>query len=165
MTQRQIKIASTADAASLLAAMQAFYSEEGLSFDRAKADAALGELLANGGLGRVFLTTDSLRVVGYAVATVGFSLEFGGRFLLLDELYVDASARGQGVASGLLDAVESYAGESGIPAIRLEVEQCNAAARTIYERRGFARHDRHLMTLHLSRGRLAELFGGSRPQA
>ena len=151
MTQHEIKTASPADAAALLEAMQAFYLEEGLAFDRAKAGAALGELLANGGLGRVVLATDSGRVVGYAVATVGFSLEFGGRFVLLDEIYVDASARGRRFASGLLDAVESYAAERGAPSIRLEVEHSNAAARAIYERRGFTRHERHMMTLFLPR--------------
>jgi ribosomal protein S18 acetylase RimI-like enzyme len=149
VAQPEIKIASPEDAAALLEAMQAFYLEEGLSFDRAKADAALGELLTDGSLGRVILATDSRRVVGYAVATVGFSLEFGGRFVLLDELYVDASARGRRFASGLLDAVESYAGERDARAIRLEVEHSNATAQAIYERRGFARHERHLMTLYL----------------
>lgn len=149
MTRQETRTASLADAAALLEAMQAFYLEEGLAFDPARADSALGELLANGSLGRIVLALDSQRVAGYAVATVGFSLEFGGRFVLLDELYVEVSARGRGFASRLLDAVEEYAGELGVQAIRLEVEHGNAAAQAIYERRGFARHDRHLMTWYL----------------
>lgn len=52
-------------------------------------------------------------------------------------LWVDPSARGSGVAGALLDAVAEQAVAAGIERLVLWVMVANAAARSLYERRGW----------------------------
>lgn len=52
-------------------------------------------------------------------------------------LAVDAAERGRGVGALLLAAVERYAAERGLRAIRLDVVDTNVGARQLYERVGF----------------------------
>ncbi len=57
--------------------------------------------------------------------------------LLMDGIAVDASARGQGVGTALLERLYAYAALRGYERIRLEVIDTNPGARRLYERVGF----------------------------
>lgn len=57
--------------------------------------------------------------------------------LLIDGLAVAAEARGLGVGTALLDAIEDEARQRGLSKVRLEVIDTNPRARALYERRGF----------------------------
>ncbi len=57
---------------------------------------------------------------------------------LLDGIFVDAAARGQGVGSRLIEALAGEARDRGYGAMRLDVITGNDRARALYERRGFA---------------------------
>lgn len=57
--------------------------------------------------------------------------------LLMDGIAVAASARGRGVGTALLNAIETRARTEGCARIRLDVIDGNAGARRLYERRGF----------------------------
>lgn len=57
--------------------------------------------------------------------------------LLMDGIAVAASARGQGIGTRLLEAIEAHARASGSDAIRLDVIDSNPGARRLYERFGF----------------------------
>lgn len=91
-----IRAASPEDLPSLLPMMRSLYEHERLAFPEPTIRAALGELFASPGTGGVRLVLDDDRVAGYAVVTWGFSTEQGGRFLLLDELFVLPESRGRG---------------------------------------------------------------------
>lgn len=123
--------------------MQAFYAEEGLAYEAGRAEQALGLLLADPTLGRAWLVEGG---VGYVVVTAGFSLEFAGRFALLDEIYLVPEARGRGLGGRMLAFVAEACRAKGFQALRLEVERHNAHARGLYSRSGFVAHDRDLMT-------------------
>lgn len=56
---------------------------------------------------------------------------------LMDGIFVDASARGQGVGTKLLDAVAREAHERGYREVRLDVIDSNFRARALYLRCGF----------------------------
>ena len=58
--------------------------------------------------------------------------------LRIAALAVDAAARGQGVGTGLLQAVFAKSRREGYRAVRLEVVGTNTGARQLYERLGFA---------------------------
>ncbi len=55
---------------------------------------------------------------------------------VLSRLFVNPDARGTGVGSALLDAVDAWADERGL-ALRLVVLDQDAAARRLYEQRGW----------------------------
>lgn len=57
--------------------------------------------------------------------------------LLMDGIFVTASARGQGVGGLLLSAIKQKARELGCTSVRLDVIDSNPRARALYERQGF----------------------------
>lgn len=134
------------DAEVILKRMEEFYAEEGYPFDPTRALEALLPLLEDPAKGRAFLLRENGSVVGYAVLTFGWSLEYLGRDAFVDELFVAASHRGRGLGSGALDAMERACRELGVRALHLEVERKNPGARSLYEKRGFQDNDRRLLT-------------------
>ena len=111
------RTASEADAATLLPMMRALWEHEGIAFDEPAILAPLSSLFADPALGRVWLALADGTVAGYAMGTWGFSTEQGGRFLLLDELFVLPAFRGEGIGSAALAFVEEAARAEGAGAV------------------------------------------------
>ena len=57
-------------------------------------------------------------------------------------MYVTESARGAGVASGIMDRLLAHGRTLGLRSIRLDVESENASARRLYARHGFREYGR-----------------------
>ena len=55
-------------------------------------------------------------------------------------MWVDPEHRRSGVGSAVLGALALLAAEHGMPAMVLQVEESNVAARALYERLGFTVH-------------------------
>jgi ribosomal protein S18 acetylase RimI-like enzyme len=87
--------------------------------------------------------------VGYAVLTLGHSIEYQGRDGFVDEIYVRPAWRRRGVARELLRALEEEAVAVGVRALHLEVERQKEAVQALYHHLGFEDHDRVLMTKQL----------------
>lgn len=138
--------ASSDDSDALLGLMREFYLEERLVFDEARIAAAMAQLLSAPSPGVVFLLRSDADVLGYLVGSFGFSLELGGRFVLLDELYLHPAARGRGESGRALKLLERWAGEQGVFTTRLEVNQHNQKARAIYLKSGYESQDRDILT-------------------
>ena len=70
-------------------------------------------------------------------------------YLYLDDFCVSGACRSQGIGTALLRTAERYAEEIGVSAVLLHVEKSNAAARRLYERRGYHlfRDDGHRLLL------------------
>lgn len=58
--------------------------------------------------------------------------------LLMDGIVVDASVRGHGIGTWLLNELTTFAQSNGYDAVRLDVIDTNPNARRMYERNGFA---------------------------
>lgn len=134
------------DEPSFLALTRAFYEHERFDFDPAASGRMARHLLANPQVGVVYLARREGRPVGYAVLTHGYSLEFGGPFVLLDEIFVLPEVRGTGLGKRLIDAAAAYCRANGCGYLRLEVQKKNARAVAIYRTYGFRAEDRHLMS-------------------
>jgi GNAT superfamily N-acetyltransferase len=133
-----------------LAMMSRFYTEERLQFHEERTRRALEEVLGAGDRGGWWFIVADGQVAGYFALTACFSLEFGGRFALLDEFFMLAEFRGGGIGALALDRVQEEAARMGVAAIRLEVDRSNTRLQAFYRRSGFAAHDRDLMTKWLS---------------
>ncbi|MEQ5872662.1 GNAT family N-acetyltransferase [Sagittula sp. NFXS13] len=111
--------------------------------------------LVGGGLG------DLARTYGWIGATWRGLLinilerDCSDRSLLMDGIFVEPEARGRGVGTALLHAVERHAASMQLQRIRLDVIDTNSRARVLYEREGFA----PLSVLSL--GPLKPIFGFS----
>jgi ribosomal protein S18 acetylase RimI-like enzyme len=141
--------AREADAPELLAMMRVFYEHEGIEFDPAAARRALLKLIGDANLGEVFIILSGEETAGYAILSYGFSLEFGGRDALVDELFLREEFRGRGIGRSAMVHLASAARQGGAHAIHLEVERKNARAQALYRSMGYEDHDRYLMTRQL----------------
>jgi GNAT superfamily N-acetyltransferase len=126
--------------------MASLYSEAGAAHHRERARRAAEGLMANPELGGVWLIEMDGETAGYLCVTLCYSLEFDGRFALLDELYLEAAWRGHGIGAQAIAFAVEWSRARGLAAIRLEVARTNSRALELYRRRGFTAHDRHLMT-------------------
>ena len=133
MSTPTLRIATSADLDTLLPLVAEFCAVDGHPFDADSVRGALAPLLADEGLGVVWLIGDPPE--GYAVLTWSYSLESGGRDALLDEIYLRRRGEGQGSRAlrGMLDDLR----RRGITRIFLETEAHNERARRFYARNGF----------------------------
>ena len=138
--------ATISDCETIAALMSEYYTYDHLRFDPDVARNALQNLMAKKEYGTVWTVRVAAETVGYLICTFGYSLEFGGRYALIDELYISEMHRGQGIGSGVLRFIEVYCRSLGITVIRLEVERSNARAVAVYRKNGFKAHDRDIMT-------------------
>ncbi len=80
-----------------------------------------------------FLIRDENRAAGY------IGLQRRRETLFLSKLYLEKSARGQGLGRRAVDFILRFAATHGLATIRLTVNRHNAAAIAAYERTGFTR--------------------------
>ena len=83
---------------------------------------------------------DDDEMLGYAFCEVKTSDGTGAaaaiKTLYIDDLCVDANARGQHIGRQLFEAVKEYAKENGFYNITLNVWECNPSARSFYDKMG-----------------------------
>jgi ribosomal protein S18 acetylase RimI-like enzyme len=142
----EITPATLADEPVMGELMREFYAHEGLRFDAERSLGAFRTLVGDPNLGRVWTFRAGDEVVGYVAVTVCFSLEFAGRYALVDELYVREAHRGRGIGLRALEAVGEACRELDVPAVRLEVDVRNQRAMALYRRAGFALQERYMMS-------------------
>jgi ribosomal protein S18 acetylase RimI-like enzyme len=131
---------------SLLAMMREFYAQQHMRFDEAVAGRTVRHLLENPDKGEIYLIFLGLQLAGYFALTFCFSLEFHGRFALLDELYLREAFRRRKLGEGVVGFAEGICRREGIAALRLEVGRENEPAQSLYKKSGFAEDARKLMT-------------------
>ncbi len=96
--------------------------------------------------GEIIIFEMEAEVIGYAILTWFWSNEFGGRMLIIDELLVKESHRGQGIASYFFQTLFQERKYSEM-AYELEVGATKAKTIQFYERHGF----KSFKTKHLFR--------------
>lgn len=143
--------ATEADLPRLLPVLREFYAEEHLPWNEPALRAALAVLIGDPNAGRLRLILRGDEIAGHLAIGFCFSLEFGGRYGLLDELFVLPAHRGAGLAKRALAEAVALCRAEGLLALRLEVDDDNERARGIYERAGYRAHPRRLMTRWLDR--------------
>ena len=131
-----ISRAGPADLDSLAALFDAYRQFYGQPGDVARARQWLRERLRFGE-SVVLLARRDGALAGFAQLYPMFSSVRTAKTWILNDLYVDAGARRQGVARTLLDAAAAFARADGAAGIALETAQDNAAARALYRAAGW----------------------------
>ena len=142
--------AAASDVPALLELMRTFYVEEGYPFSDAGARDAVGYLLENDRVGRIWVAQGDHGPLGYVVLTFGYSLEHHGVVAFVDEVFVAANSRGRGLGTSALALAEAECRALGVRTLQLEVERGNVAAQELYRRSGFKDHKRFLLTKRLT---------------
>jgi GNAT superfamily N-acetyltransferase len=140
------QLLSDAEMPALLEMMREFYSQQHMRFDETTARGVIAALIQPSKNGEIYLIFHGPRLAGYFALTFCFSLEFHGRFALLDELYLREPFRRRQLGQGVVGFVEGICRREGIRALRLEVGRDNAPAQSLYRKSGFAEDSRNLMT-------------------
>ena len=85
----------------------------------------------------VLLARDGDQAVGFAQIYPAFSSTALAPIWILNDLYVDAEARGGGVVDRLLESTAELAVEAGCVAIELATQHTNHRAQAVYDRHGY----------------------------
>jgi ribosomal protein S18 acetylase RimI-like enzyme len=141
-------MAALEDLATLLPRTRALNAHEGIPVDVGALEVALSRLLGDPSIGRVWLVERERAVIGYAIVTFGYDLEFAGRDAFLTELWIDPAARSQGAGSAALRLLDPELRALDVHALHLQVRPDNPALR-LYERSGFIASPRVTMTHRL----------------
>lgn len=153
MTHRSVKLQLLRSADWILAEpmMKAFYKHFGYVYSDRMQGRAFRELLADDRLGSAWFVRVNAQPVGYVVMTLGWSIEYGGRVAVVDELYVLPEFRGHGIGRRVLAQMRAEARRAGIRKLFLEVESFNRRAKALYARTGFGDTRRTLMRMDVRR--------------
>lgn len=130
----------------LLEMMREFYAQQNMRFDPTIASSTIEKLLQSPGHGQIYLIFRGAELAGYFALTFCFSLEFHGRFALLDELYLRQEFRRQKLGKAVVAFTEELCKKAGIKAVRLEVGRENQTAQSLYSASGYKVDERNLMT-------------------
>lgn len=144
----QLRSATTSDLPEVLPRTRALNDHEGIHISDEDLETALRRLLGDPTLGGVWLIQDKWTTLGYAIVTFGYDLEFAGRDAWLTEIWIDEAARGRGAARAALSLLDAELTKLGVRALHLQVRPENPALR-LYERAGFSRSPRLIMTRRL----------------
>lgn len=131
---------------SLLEMMRDFYANQEMRFEKTAATRAVSKLLESPQYGQIYLVFYGSELAGYFALTFCYSLEFNGRFGLLDEVYLREAYRGQKLGKSIVAFAEDLCKKAGVAALRLEVGRENLPAQSLYKTSGFKAEERSLMT-------------------
>jgi ribosomal protein S18 acetylase RimI-like enzyme len=92
----------------------------------------------------IFVASDEInedKLIGFALIYVTFSSLALNRILILNDLFVDSSARKKGIGEKLILQTVELAKELGANDIRLRTAKNNTVAQGLYHKMGFVRED------------------------
>jgi GNAT superfamily N-acetyltransferase len=132
-----IRSATMADLDPLVALLQALFRiEADFACDEARQRRGLAMLLASP-TARVLVAEMKGGVIGMATGQITISTAEGGFALLVEDVVVEASWRGQGIGSRLLAVLAGWAGEQGISRLQLLADRNNRPALDFYRKLGW----------------------------
>jgi GNAT superfamily N-acetyltransferase len=144
-----LRLATLADVDLVVLLMSEFYQESNFELEPVRGRAAIHGLVADASRGRLWLIEQDGQTAGYVALTFGWSLEYLGRDAFIDDLYLRAPFRGQGLGTRVMERVEAEARAHGVQALHLEVGRDNHAGKALYFRSGFRDNDRQLLSKRL----------------
>jgi GNAT superfamily N-acetyltransferase len=138
-------IAAENDIDLILDMMSEFYKHEQIKYNKEILRPVIIDMIQNPSLGKIWLINADSEVIGYFTLTFIFSMEYGGRNALLDEIFIKDSFRRKGIGKQTLKFIEQQCKLNDIHAIHLQVNNFNPSAKNLYEFFGFEVVDRIFM--------------------
>ncbi|MEG4212738.1 GNAT family N-acetyltransferase [Microcoleus sp. S13_B4] len=89
----------------------------------------------------ILIALDGLLGVGFTQLYPSFSSVSMKRVWILNDLFVEETARRQGVAAQLMQAAESFARQRGAVRIALSTQITNHSGQSLYESRGYVKDE------------------------
>lgn len=119
-----------------------FYSGPGVlhAVDPKVIQRTLDEILRDSPFLEGFIFKKEGKAVGFAELSYSFAPEVGGKSIFIEEIFVDAEHRGQGIGHMFLDFCTSLV-KGDVRRIRLEATRSNEKAIALYRSYGFKELD------------------------
>lgn len=117
---------------------QLFAQEAEFTPDRAAQQRGLAAIIDDPEVGAILIAVADEQIVAMVNLLYTVSTALGARVALLEDMVVDAGARGTGVGSALLEYAIAHARDSGCRRLTLLTDGDNGAAQRFYQRHGFA---------------------------
>jgi GNAT superfamily N-acetyltransferase len=137
--------AEETDIGRILQMMSRFYAREHLGYEESRAREAVATLARIPEYGGIWLVDSPGGPAGYFALLIGYSLEFHGRYGLIDELYLEPEWRGQGIGTRIISFAADWCASRGFKTLQLVVGHDNPGALRLYEREGFQAHRERLL--------------------
>lgn len=130
--------ATEADIPELVELLSLLFSQEAeFTPNAARQSRALKLIIANPGLGTIYVAREAGRIIGTVCVLETVSTAEGGRAGLLEDMVVRPEARGRGVGKVLLDHAIEASRARGLLRLTLLTDSDNAVARGLYAQAGF----------------------------
>jgi ribosomal protein S18 acetylase RimI-like enzyme len=136
-----IERATSGDLEDLLPLVAAYREFYGQRADTIRERALIAQHL-NTGTSTIFIARRDGNAVGFLQLFQTFSTVWLGPSLILEDLFVDPSERGAGIATKLLERALAYSRETSAVGMFLETAMDNLSAQRVYERAGWTREGR-----------------------
>lgn len=143
-----IRTANPQDESAILTLLREYCEEVDTPWSDEHLLAGLRPLLSQNQHG-VVLVVEEGGIIAYSVLTWGWGIESGGQEALIDEMFVGANHRNQGIGEKLLRRSLERAKEQGVKVVFLETERENPKSRELYKRIGFSEESSVWMSIHL----------------
>ncbi len=91
----------------------------------------------------IFVAKSNHKYVGFTQLYPTFSSISMKRAWILNDMFVDATARKQGVGEQLLQKAKEFANKTGAKSITLETTPDNEVAQRLYEKNGYNKDDQY----------------------
>jgi GNAT superfamily N-acetyltransferase len=142
----RIEVAAPMDAGAITDLARRFFVEEGFDLPVEGLDRRVRRYLELDGH-VIFIARSGEEAVGFATIATGFGLEYGWA-AELEDLYILASERRQGIARDLVDRAAGWASERGCSVVLVTVTSEGERSHTLsafYARLGFLDRGRRLL--------------------
>jgi ribosomal protein S18 acetylase RimI-like enzyme len=148
MDNMKILELSISEADQLLPLIELYWRHDNIvGYEPSRLRRQLAEFLSEPAYGRGWLATRSDVAVGYLLCSFVYSFEHGGLMAEIDELFVAAPYRRQGLGQALLARAKSDLAVRGCRYLQMQVADDNEEAQTFYGQVGFKRKDGYRLWL------------------
>jgi len=136
----EIRPATAADIPALCRLLDQLFAQEAeFTPDRAAQQRGLAAIIEHPEVGEILLAHEAERPLGMVNLLYTISTALGAPVALLEDMVVDAAARGRGLGTRLLEAATATAKARGCRRITLLTDADNLDAQRFYARQGFTR--------------------------
>jgi aminoglycoside 6'-N-acetyltransferase I len=152
MTAERVRRASPADLSTVLDLATAFYAEDGFSTPKDQLRENLVVLLDSESARVAVACGDDDAIVGFAITTLSFGLEYG-HSAELEDLFVVPAKRGNGIGEILIADSADWAASRGCSVLEIVVAPNGSDVSRLvayYARRGFTDEGRRLLSRNLA---------------
>jgi GNAT superfamily N-acetyltransferase len=132
-----IRPAAAADIPALCSLLDQLFAQEAeFTPDRAAQQRGLAAIIDDPEVGAILIAVADEQIVAMVNLLYTVSTALGARVALLEDMVVDAGARGTGVGSALLEYAIAHARDSGCRRLTLLTAGATGAAQRVYQRHG-----------------------------